>query len=162
MLKNTFNYLWSFPFIIIWQGECCAVLPGGVCLHLVQAKASKIRRISLITHLQQPGPVVRTTDWKMNTVDFSILPQIPKYWFVCLLLLNAFSEFFILCGSSCSEEKKMWLKNSHSCNSCQSGGFLSQPNRTVLRKSLLSTEIKGENLRYFCRAHFAHTHKDAF
>lgn len=40
----------------------------------------------------------------------------------------------------------MWLKNSLSCNSCQSGGFLTQPNRSVLRKSLLSTEIKEESM----------------
>lgn len=50
----------------------------------------------------------------------------------------------------------MWLKNSHSCNSCQSGGFLTQPNRGVLRKSLLSTEVK-EGIRYFCRTCFTHT-----
>lgn len=90
----------------------------------------------------------------MNTVDCSILPQIPKYRFVRLLLLNVFSEFSVLCGSSCSEEKKMWLKNSHSC---QSGGFQTQPSRAVLRKSLLSPEMKGENPRYFCRACSTHT-----
>ncbi|KAL2297389.1 hypothetical protein Nmel_016690 [Mimus melanotis] len=52
----------------------------------------------------------------------------------------------------------MWLKNSHSCSSCQSGGFLTQPNRSVLRKSLLSTEIKEGNPWYFCRTCFTHRH----
>lgn len=89
----------------------------------------------------------------MNTVDCSILPQIPKYRFVRLLLLNVFSEFFVLCGSSCSEEKKMWLKNSHSC---QSGGFQTQPSRAVLRKSLLSPEMKGK-IHDISAGHVPHT-----
>lgn len=139
VLKNTLNYLWSFPFIIIWQSErvlCCAP-----CLHLAQGKASKFRRISLITHLSLDLWSVQWTGrWTQCIVAFCSNPKIQ----VCVSpvaerVLGVFHSvwFLLLWG------KKMWLKNSHSCSSCQSGGFLTQPNRGVLRKSLLSTEVKG-------------------
>lgn len=91
----------------------------------------------------------------MNTVDGKILPQIPKYRFVCLLLLNVFSEFFILGRKDAIKEFSFlqFLPKWRFPNSTQQ--------KCAKRKSLLSTEMKGGRSMVFLQGVFD-THRPSF